>query len=94
MAHARRMFNDALDNNEVRASYALQEIQKLYTIERTCKEQGLNVTQIKSVRQEKSVPILTALGLRLQHYIQVLLKSPIGKPLLIALKDGNDYQPM
>jgi transposase len=35
MAHARRMFNDALDNDEPRASHALQELQKLYTIERT-----------------------------------------------------------
>jgi transposase len=26
MAHARRMFNDALDNDEPRASHALQQI--------------------------------------------------------------------
>ncbi|OQP42619.1 hypothetical protein A4D02_13725 [Niastella koreensis] len=29
MAHGRRMFNEALDNDNDRASYALNEIQKL-----------------------------------------------------------------
>jgi transposase len=34
MAHARRMFNEALNNDESRAAYAMKEIQRLYAIER------------------------------------------------------------
>jgi transposase len=87
MAHARRKFSDALNNDEARASYALQEIQKLYAIERSCKEQDLNADQIKQVRQEQSVPILTALGewMKLQ-YAQTLNRSVIGEALAYSIK--------
>ena len=67
MAHARRMFNDALDNDEVRAFHAMGTIQKLYTIGRICKEQQLNFAEIKEVRQRKVVLILRNLGLWLQQ---------------------------
>jgi hypothetical protein len=60
MAHARRMFTEALDNDRSRAEYALAEIQKLYVIERIIKEQNLSFEEIKEVRQIKSVPILAA----------------------------------
>lgn len=87
MAHARRMFNDALDNDEVRASHALQEIQKLYVIERICKEQQLNFAEVQAVRQLKSVPILKSLGLWLQQqYIHVLPKSQVGKAIAYSLE--------
>ena len=62
MAHARRMFNEALDNDKVVAEHAMQEIQKLYAIERNCREQNLSFEAIKAIRQEQSVPILEALG--------------------------------
>ncbi len=58
MAHARRMFHDALENDALRATYALEQIQKLYTIERICKEHALNFAELTEVRQQKSVPIL------------------------------------
>lgn len=87
MAHARRMFNDALDNDEVRASHAMGEIQKLYTIERICKEQELNFAEIKEVRQRKAVLILRNLGLWLQQqYVQVLPQSLIGKAIAYSLQ--------
>ena len=87
MAHARRKFVDALNNDEGRATYALQEIQKLYGIERTCKEQELNAEQIKEIRQQQSLPILTALGewMKLQ-YAEVLHKSGIGEALAYSIK--------
>lgn len=82
MAHARRMFNEALQNDEARAEYAMKEIGKLYAIERSCKEQELSFDQIKEVRQLESVPILTSLGDWMkEQYLQVLPKSPIGKAL-------------
>lgn len=87
MAHARRMFNDALENDHRRASYALQEIQKLYTIERICKEKGLNPAEVKAVRQLKSAPLLKELGSWLQQqYVQVLPKSAIGKAIAYSLE--------
>jgi transposase len=82
MSHARRMFYDALDNDKAVAEYALQEIQKLYAIERDCKERSLHFDEIKAVRQEQSVPILTALGKWMQdEYIKAIPKSSIGKAL-------------
>lgn len=62
LAHARRKFSDALQNNQAVAGYALQEIQKLYAIERECKERRLSFNQIKEVRQTQSAPILENLG--------------------------------
>ena len=87
MAHARRMFNDALENDEARASHALKEIQKLYTIERICKEQQLNFAETKEVRRLRSVRILRDLGLWLQQqYVQVLPQSAIGKAIAYSLQ--------
>jgi len=34
MAHARRMFTEALENDATRAGYAMEQIQNLYSIER------------------------------------------------------------
>jgi transposase len=82
MAHARRMFNEALDNNRPVAEHAMQEIQKLYAIERNCKEQNLCFDEIKTVRQEQAVPILGSLGKWLkEQYIHAIPKSSIGKAL-------------
>ena len=82
MAHARRMFSEALDNDRSRAEYALAEIQKLYVIERIIKEQNLSFEEIKVVRQIKSVPILAALGEWMkQQYVHILPKSAISKAL-------------
>lgn len=87
MAHARRMFNEALDNDSSVAEHALQEIQKLYAIERSCKEQLLNVEQIKVIRQQQSVPVLQALGEWMkQEYIKALPKSTIGKALAYSIE--------
>ncbi|MEJ7829965.1 MAG: IS66 family transposase [Segetibacter sp.] len=82
MAHARRMFHDAMDNDAHRASYAMEEIQKLYAIERICKDEGLSVDQITQVRQEMAVPALESLGEWMkEQYMQTTPKSAIGKAL-------------
>jgi transposase len=82
MAHARRMFNEALENDHAVAGYAMQEIQKLYAIERNCREQNLSFDAIKVVRQEQSVPILSPLGKWMkEQYIKAMPKSSIGKAL-------------
>jgi transposase len=82
MAHARRMFNEALDNNQIVAEHAMQEIQKLYVIERNCKEQNLSLDAIKTVRQQQAAPILDSLGKWMkEQYIHVMPKSSTGKAL-------------
>ena len=87
MAHARRMFNDALDNDYERAFHALCEIQKLYEIERTGKEAGLNFEELKVVRCKEAAPILKRLWLWMQQqYVQVLPKSAIGKALAYSME--------
>ena len=90
MAHARRMFHDALENDKERAGYALDQIQQLYTIERICKESALNFAEIKEVRQQKSVPILQALDKWMKdQYIQTTPKSAIGKALGYSIERWN-----
>ena len=87
MAHARRKFNDALNNDEARATYALQQIQKLYAIERSCSEQAMNENQIKEVRQQQAIPILDALGTWIkEQYAQVLQRGDIGEALAYSIK--------
>ena len=86
MAHARRYFTEALGNDESRAGYALQEMQKLYTIERSCRDQSLSFDEITAVRQEKSVPILTGLNQWMkEQYMQVVAKSSIGNALAYSI---------
>ena len=79
-AHARRKFEKTLDNDRERAEYAMNEIQKLYTIERDAKV--LTADKRKKVRLEKSLPIINDLGkwLHTQRQ-QVLPKSPIGRAI-------------
>ena len=90
MAHARRMFHDALENDQEHASYALDQIQKLYAIERKCREQYLSFEEIKAVRQEQSVPVLTSLGKWMKYqYMEVTPKSSIGKALGYSLERWN-----
>ncbi|MDQ3049142.1 MAG: IS66 family transposase, partial [Bacteroidota bacterium] len=45
MAHARRMFEKALDNDQVRANHALFKIQSLYAIERYLRENKISVDE-------------------------------------------------
>lgn len=87
MAHARRMFNEALQNDEIRASHALIQIQKLYAIERTAVQESLNDDDIKIRRLDQAVPILQQLNQWMkEQYMQVLPKSAIGKALAYSIE--------
>ncbi len=80
MAHARRYFKDAENNDLERASFALTEIQKLYAIEREIKE--LSSEEKLRIRQQQAVPILKELNeWMIKNYQQVTPKSAIGKAL-------------
>ena len=82
MAHARRMFFEAKENDKPIAEYALEQIGLLYTIERKAKEQQLDQEQILQLRQTEAVPVLESLGRWMKEtYVKVLPKSAIGKAL-------------
>lgn len=55
MAHARRYFEQALDHDKARATVALAHIQKLYVIERVCREQKFAPDEVYHKRQEEAV---------------------------------------
>lgn len=82
MAHARRKFFEAKDNNPAVAEYALEQIGLLYAIERKAKEQQLTADEIFELRQAEALPILESLGKWMKEtYIKSLPKSTIGKAL-------------
>jgi transposase len=82
MAHARRMFFEAKENDKPIAEYALEQIGLLYTIERKAKEQQLDQEQILQLRQTEALPVLESLGRWMKEtYVKVLPKSAIGKAL-------------
>ncbi len=87
MAHLRRKFEIALDNDPKRAEKVLILVQKLYEVERQAREAELSYDQIKLLRQEKSVPVLEEMEKYLieeNHYI--LPRSAIGKAFKYALQ--------
>lgn len=87
MAHVRRKFEQALENDPERANHALVLIQQLYQIERQCKEEQLPVEEIKNIRQQKSLPILNELKIWMEkHYPGVAPQSSIGKAMSYALR--------
>jgi transposase len=86
MAHARRKFNDALENDRPRAEYALGMFQKLHAIERKIKDEELNSEATLPLRQQEAVPILKQLKEWMtEEYVKVLPKSQIGKAIAYSL---------
>ena len=87
MAHARRKFKEAEQNDKDLASYALGQFQLLYDIERMCKEEGLSYDEITKVRQEKSVPILKEFKQWLMgQYKKRLPSEPISQAINYSLE--------
>ena len=85
MAHARRKFDEANDNDAQRSAYVLTEMQKLYAIEREIKDQPHS--ERFTVRQLRSLPILEQLkSWMLENYKAVTPKSPIGIALHYSLE--------
>lgn len=86
-AHARREFERALDNDNVRASKALGLIRQLYAVERKAKEQQLDNPGIKELRLQESLPVLNELGKWIFHEIRnTLPKSQIGKAMRYCME--------
>jgi len=89
LAHVRRKFEEAQDNDKARAGHVLSEIQKLYAIERKARGQ-LNYDERKGLRNKESKPVLQGLKAWLlenapESNSKVLPKSKIGKAISYAL---------
>ena len=84
-AHTRRKFYDARTTDPRRAHEMLALIGKLYDIEREAKQNELDASAIKELRQQHSKPILAEIRSRLEDWsIEVLPKSPIGQAVSYA----------
>jgi transposase len=87
MAHARRMFDQALENDKSRAEYVLTQMQKLYAVEQTGRDQSLSKEELLALRQQQAVPVLENLkAWMIEHYPKVLPQSAIGKAIFYSLQ--------
>ena len=86
MAHARRYFEKALDNDKSLAEYFLNQLQKVYAVEREIKEENKTEHEIVTLRKERSRPILFALENWLKEkIISTTPSTPIGKAMSYSL---------
>ena len=83
-AHARRYFFEALDSAPDLAPHVLEEIQRLYEIERLLRETDPSPENRHRVRQEQSVAVLERLKTWLEDN-PGLPKSPWGKAVHYSL---------
>jgi transposase len=81
-AHARRYFEEALKEDKVRASYALEQIGLLYDVERRADQEQLSYDERADLRSRLSYPIMVAFEKwLLNEHPQVLPKGRIGKAI-------------
>ena len=86
MAHARRMFDESLNNDRSRSEYVLSMMQQLYEVERRAREEKMNYQQRQELRQQKSVTVLEELKKWFENTItQVTPQSLIGKAITYSL---------
>lgn len=81
-AHARRKFEEALKEDQARASYALEQIGLLYQVERRADKEKLSDEERSELRSRLAYPIMVAFEKwMLREYPKVLPKGRIGKAL-------------
>jgi transposase len=82
MAHARRYFEQAKNNDKERAEYFLNRVQGLYAIERKLREEQADWSRRLAIRTQLAVPILDDLEAWLKkERSRVLPRSAIGKAI-------------
>lgn len=86
-AHARRYFDRALNNDQARARYAIEQIGLLYEVERKADDEQMDHEQRRELRLRLAQPILVNFEAWLNSEIsKVLPKSPIGKAMRYTLE--------
>ncbi len=87
MAHARRKFEKAKDNDKTRSSHAMKQFQLVYAIERFAVNHELTMEELAELRQKYAKPILENLyEWMVEEYPKVLPKSGIGKAMAYTMK--------
>ena len=87
-AHARRKFVDALEDQPDQAMPLVNEVRKLYIVERHARDECLGAEQRYQLRQQLSLPILKRLQPMLQSAQErVLPQSPLGKAARYCLAE-------
>lgn len=87
MAHVRRKFEHALDNDNQRAAHALTLIAKLYKIESNARQEHKTLNELYQIRGEQSVPVLAELESWLKEQVFIVLpRSVMGQAIAYTLK--------
>ena len=82
-AHARRYFDQSLKTDNKRSTWMLEQIGRLYAIERQARDQQYSFDKRYALRQKESIPILSEIkGWLDDEMEQVLPKSLIGKAVI------------
>jgi transposase len=94
MDHVRRRFEQALDYDREKATYALEQMKTWYEVERNAKENKLTLEQRFSLRQEKTVSSMKAFRVWLAgQFPGILPKSPLGAAVTYALNQWPFFEP-
>ena len=89
-AHARRGFDESMQGDKSRATYALELYRSLFAIEQEARTAGMDHARRLAYRQEKALPVLLAFKSWLDENVrQVKPKSAIGKAILYCLNHWN-----
>jgi transposase len=87
MAHIRRKFDEAAGHDLQRASYAIEQIAKLYAIEKRIREScpEMSEDQIVELRMQEAKPVLDQMKEWLLKQQAQKMPGPIGKAVAYAL---------
>lgn len=81
-AHARRKFEKALESDRPRAEWMLEEIGRLYEIERIARQGDYSHEDRRALRRQKAVPVLKTIKAWLNEQLPLALpKSQIGQAI-------------
>ena len=87
MAHARRKFVDALNNDKEKATQVLEIMQHLYKLEQDMRDESLIWEQRTERRQQEAVPLLGKIKSLLDQYVagRNLSSSPLDQAIAYTL---------
>lgn len=86
MAHIRRKFESAMDQDKKQAEYVLSKIQQLYLIEKECDKNEVSIQERKAIRQQKATPIMNELK---EWFEKIAIKY--GSSTLLGKAAGYAY---
>jgi len=90
MTHLRRYFEQALDNDKERTGYIIEQIQLLYNIEQSLREDNATIAERLAARKTMALPILKHIHFKIQEYaVTATPKSLFGKAITYAINNWS-----